>query len=92
VVAVQVQTGSNRIDLEITASTPDDKTYVRAYLPHSSSTNDCWTGSQDASHTITDIMEESSQKTYYVAVSATTIDVQRSAFSVEISHSDRPTK
>lgn len=92
VMAVQVQTGAERIDLEITASTPDSKTYVRAYLPRSSSTTDCWTGSQDASHTITDMMEGSSRKTYYVLVSATTIDVQRSTFNIDISHEDRLTK
>ncbi|MFB6248461.1 MAG: hypothetical protein ABEL97_07820 [Salinibacter sp.] len=92
VMAVQVQTGSKRIDLEITASTPDAKTYVWIYRSHSSSTNDCWTASENASHTITDLMKASSQKTYYAVVSATTISNQRSAFSVKISHSDRPTK
>lgn len=92
VMAVQVQTGAERIDLEITASTSAPKTYVRAYLPRSSSSTDCWTGSQDASHTITDMMESSSQKTYYVLVSATTIDVQRSSFNIKISHEDRLTK
>lgn len=90
--AVQVQTGSNRIDLEITASTSDDDSFVRAYHPYSSSTTDCWTNSEDSSHTITDIVEESSEKTYYVLVGATTIDVQRSTFSIEISHDDRLTK
>lgn len=92
VVAVQVETGSNRIDLEITANTSDADSYVRVYPPYSSSTTDCWTGSGDASHTLTDMMEASSKKTYYVLVGAAASDVQRSTFSIEISHEDRLTK
>jgi len=92
VMAVQVQTGSNRIDLEITASTSDANSYVRIYPPHTSSTTDCWTNSEDASDTLADVMLESSQKTYYVLLSATMIDVQRSSFNINISHEDRPTK
>lgn len=65
VMAVQVQADSKRVGLENTASTPDTKTHVWVYLPYNSSTYECWPGSQDASHTITDIMEESSQKTYW---------------------------
>jgi hypothetical protein len=92
VMAVQVQTGSNRIDLEITASTSDANSYVRIYPPHTSSTTDCWTNSEDASDTLKTVMLESSQKTYYVLLSTTMIDVQRSSFNIKISHEDRPTK
>lgn len=92
VVEVNVQTGASRIDLEISASTSDPKSYVKAYPNYSAPTTDCWGGAQSASDSLTDIVKENAQKTYYVLLAATTIDVQRSAFSIEISHEDRLTK
>ncbi|WP_237854341.1 hypothetical protein [Rhodohalobacter sulfatireducens] len=92
VMAIEVQTGSNRIDLEISASTPDNKTFIRVYQPYDSPTTDCWDRSQNASHSIDDMMVESSNQTYYVMATASMIDNQRSVFTVNISHEDRITK
>lgn len=92
VMAIEVQTGSNRIDLEISASTPDNKTFIRVYRPYDSPTTDCWDRSQTASHSIDDMMVESSDQTYYVMATASTIEDKRSVFTVNISHEDRITK
>lgn len=93
VMAVEVQTGASRIDLDISASTSDPQSFVKIYPPRSSPTTDCWTGSsQDASDALSDMMTENNQKTYYVLLGATTIDIQRSSFRIEISHQDRLTK
>lgn len=92
VLAVEVKTGANRIDLTIEASTSDPNSYVRIYPDVKSATNDCWTIAADDSDTLTDMVVESSDKTYYVLVAATMIQTSRSTFTIDISHEDRLTK
>jgi hypothetical protein len=92
VMAVEVTTGANRIDLEITASTSDAKSYVEIYPDVSSSTTDCWSTTARSSDTLTDVMLESKSRTVYVLLGATMIDDAESDFTLTISHDDRPTK
>jgi len=92
VMAVEVTTGSNRIDLEITASTSDAKSYVEIYPDVSSPTTDCWGTTAGSSDTLTDVMLESKNRTVYVLLGATMIDGSESTFTLTVSHDDRPTK
>ncbi|PEN14335.1 hypothetical protein CRI94_04675 [Longibacter salinarum] len=92
VAAVEVQTGADRIDLEIKASTSDSKSYVQIYPYTKSSNTNCWNNAANSSDTVTDMVVENSDKTYYVLVAATMISSSESDFTIEISHEDRLTK